>query len=86
MKTRAKPAARRSKPASRARGWRAVLGFPAGSRPSVSDIRARHRVLIRMHHTDVSVSAEREASEINAARDEALHAGAFAPNAHKATG
>lgn len=53
------------------RHWRTVLGFPDAVRPSSDLVRARHRELAKMAHSDVGGTDEAMAA-INAARDQAL--------------
>ena len=69
--TRPRPRSHETKPRP-ARGWRLILGFPWGSRPTAAEIRARHRDLIRQHHPDAGGVDSLVAAAINAARDEAL--------------
>lgn len=43
-------------PADSAADWRAVLGFPAGSRPTVDQVEAAHLEQAKKHHPDVGGS------------------------------
>jgi hypothetical protein len=51
--------------------WREVLGFPADSRPTREQIRAKRNEMAKLHHSDAGGDDSRMA-EINVAVDQAL--------------
>lgn len=59
-------------PADTAADWRAVLGFPAGSSPTASEVDVAFKRMARERHPDRAGGSEDMMSQVNRARDFAL--------------
>ena len=53
-------------------GWRTVLGFPNGPCPSLREVRARYRDLVKTHHPDQGGDPD-QFRKINEAYEQARH-------------
>lgn len=59
-------------PADTAADWRAVFGFPKGSRPTLDQLDTVFKSLAKLKHPDIAGGSEMEMAHLNRARDYAL--------------